>query len=417
VGAPVLVWVMASGLPQPGFDQAVWMTRVMFPYIVCMSMVALSAGILNTWRHFAVPAVTPVLLNLSVIAAGWWLAPWLGQRGIQPIYGWAIGVMLGGVLQLAVQVPALLRLGLLPNLGLNPRAIQQAWAHEGVHRILGRMAPAVLGVSVAQLSLMINTQIGSRLAEGSVSALTYADRLMEFPTALLGVALSVVLLPQLSSAQASGQTERYSALLDWGLRLTLLLALPCAVSLVLFAEPMIAVVFHRGAFTAEDVHHTVQALLGWGVGLMGIIGVKVLAPGFYALQDTRTPVRIAIVVLVLTQVFNFFLVPPLGVAALSLSIGLAASINAGWLLIGLRQKGSYQPQPGWWGFGLRVGAGSAVMGAAMAWAAQHWDWIALQQTPYLRAGLLAACLAASALLYFASVAALGVRLREFARKA
>ncbi len=417
VGAPVLVWVMASGLPAEGFDHAVIMTRIMFPYILCMSLVALSAGILNTWKHFVVPAVTPVLLNLSVIGAGWWLSPVLEQRGIPAIYGWAIGVMVGGVLQLGIQIPALLRLGLMPKVGLGPAALKAAWGHEGVHRILRRMGPALLGVSVAQLSLMINTQIASRLAVGSVSSLTYADRLMEFPTALLGVALGVVLLPQLSSARAAGQDERYSSLLDWGLRLVVLLSLPCAVALVVFPEPLIAVVYHYRHFTAEHVANTTRALIGWGVGLVGIIGVKVLAPGFYAQQDTRTPVKIAVVVLVLTQVFNAVLVPHLGVAGLSLSIGLASSLNALFLLTGLRRRGSYQPAEGWWGFLFKVAIGSAVMGVGMFWAAQHFDWIGLGVQPLLRVAIMAGCLTASAVLYFLTLALLGVPLRQFARKA
>ena len=279
------------------------------------------------------------------------------------------------------------------------------------------MAPALLGVSVAQLSLMINTQIGSRLGTGAVSSLTFADRLMEFPTALLGVALGVVLLPQLSSAQAAGERERYSSLLDWGLRLVVLLALPCAAALMVFPEPLIAVVYHYKNFTAEHVAQTTRALIGWGVGLMGIVGVKVLAPGFYAQQDTRTPVRIAIVVLGLTQLFNLALVPAFGVAGLSLSIGLAATVNAVWLLIGLRRRGSYQPQPGWAGFALRVVVATGLMGSGMAWAAQHFDWIALGTQPLQRIALLAGCLVGSAALYFSALLLLGVPLREFARKA
>lgn len=228
IGAPVLVWAMASGLPADGQEAAVVMTRLMFPYIGCMSLVALSAGILNSWKHFVVPAATPVLLNLSVIAAALLLRPQFEAWGLRPVYALAVGVMVGGVLQLAVQVPALRRIGMLPRLGLGLAALRRAWAHEGVHRILRQMAPALLGVSVAQLSLLVNTQIASHLVAGSVSWLTYADRLMEFPTALLGVAMGVVLLPQLSAAQAKGETERYSGLLDWGLRLVVLLALPCA---------------------------------------------------------------------------------------------------------------------------------------------------------------------------------------------
>jgi putative peptidoglycan lipid II flippase len=285
-----------------------------------------------------------------------------------------------------------------------------------VHRILRQMAPALLGVSVAQLSLLINTQIGSHLQTGSVSWLTYADRLMEFPTALLGVALGVVLLPQLAAARASGDTERYSALLDWGLRLVLLLALPCAVALLLFGAPLVAVVFHYGKFGAADVHQTVLALTGYGVGLMGLVGVKVLAPGFYAQLDIRTPVRIAITVLGLTQLFNLLLVPWLAHAGLALSIGLAALVNAGWLLAGLRRRGSYLPAPGWWGFALRIVLASLVMGALLVWAAQGIDWIGLQARAGLRAALMAGVLGAAAATYFAVLLLSGVSLRQFARR-
>ena len=209
-GAPVLVWMLASGLRQSGegFEAAVLMTRWMFPYIGFMSMVALSAGVLNTWKRFALPAATPVLLNLCMIAAAWWGAPLLAARGIEPIYAMAGGVMAGGVLQLAVQVPALYRLGLLPRIGLTWGALRTAWQDASVRRILGLMAPALLGVGVAQISLMINTQIASYLAPGSVTWLFYADRLMEFPTALLGVALGVVLTPQLAAAKAAGDAQK-----------------------------------------------------------------------------------------------------------------------------------------------------------------------------------------------------------------
>lgn len=416
VGAPGLVWLMASGLPDDGQQAAVTMTRLMFPYIGCMSLVALSAGILNSWKRFAVPAVTPVLLNLSVIAAAWWLTPRFADWGWRPVYALAVGVMAGGVLQLAVQVPALRRVGVLPRLGLTPAALRRAWAHEGVHRILRQMAPALLGVSVAQLSLLVNTQIASHLQAGSVSWLTYADRLMEFPTALLGVAMGVVLLPQLSAAQAKGESERYSALLDWGLRLVVLLALPCAVALLVFPQPLVAVLYHYGQFSGEDVRQTVIALMGYGAGLMGLVGIKVLAPGFYAKQDIRTPVRIAITVLVLTQVMNAIFVPWLGHAGLALSIGLAALVNAGWLLTGLRRRGSYAPAPGWAGFGARVLAGCAVLGGWLVWAAHAIDWIGLRAQPGLRVLILAGVLAAAAAGYFAVLLLLGVNLREFARR-
>lgn len=416
LGSPVLVWVMASGLPAEAQDSAVVMTRLMFPYIGCMSLVALSAGILNSWKRFAVPAITPVLLNLSVIGAAWLLAPQFPRWGIAPVYALAVGVMIGGLLQLGVQLPALRSVGVMPHLGFTVAAFRQAWAHEGVHRILKQMAPALLGVSVAQLSLLVNTQIASHLAAGSVSWLTYADRLMEFPTALLGVAMGVVLLPQLSAAQAQGDMERYSALLDWGLRLVVLLALPCAVALLVFPQPLVAVLYHYGRFTATDVQQTVLALMGYGAGLMGLVAIKVLAPGFYARQDIRTPVRIAITVLALTQVMNALFVPLLGHAGLALSIGLAALVNATWLLIGLRKRGSYQPSPGWLAFGLRVGAGCAVMGAGLAWAAHAIDWIGLRSQSGLRVAVLAGVLALAGLVYFGVLLLAGVNLRQFARR-
>jgi len=244
-----------------------------------MSLVALSAGILNTWSRFAVPAATPVLLNLSTILAALFVAPQLFERhGIEPVYALAVGVMLGGLLQLGVQVPALLKIGMVPRIGLTPGAWRRAWSHPGVKRVLRQMAPAILGVSVAQISLLINTQIASHLGAGSVSWLTYADRLMEFPTAMLGVALGVVLLPQLSRAQAAGDAARFSDMLDWGLRLVVLLALPAAVGLLLFAEPLVAVLYHYGRFTPHDVQQTVLALSCYGVGLLGLIGVKVWRP-------------------------------------------------------------------------------------------------------------------------------------------
>ncbi|RZI84228.1 MAG: murein biosynthesis integral membrane protein MurJ, partial [Rubrivivax sp.] len=363
VGAPALVWLMASGLRESGgFDSAVVMTRWMFPYIFFMSLVALSAGILNTWGRFAVPAATPVLLNVSIIGAALFAAPVFRAHGIDPVLALAVGVMVGGVAQLAIQIPALIRLGSLPRVRLSWTGLMVAWHHPGVRRVLKQMAPAVLGVSVAQLSLLVNTQIASHLKAGSVSWLTYADRLMEFPTAMLGVALGVVLLPQLSKAQASGDKALFSNLLDWGLRLVLLLALPCAVALLLFAQPLVTVLYHYGRFTALDVQQTVLALGGYGVGLMGLVGIKILAPGFYATQDIRTPVRIGISVLVITQLLNLVFVPWLGHAGLALSIGLASLVNAGWLLIGLRRAGRYQPSPGWGLFALRVVVASALLG-------------------------------------------------------
>ena len=262
--APVLVWAMASGLGRDAAAQeaAVFMTRWMFPYIGFMSLVALAAGVLNTWKRFAVPAATPVLLNVSMVACAWWGGPWVESQGWPAIYALAAGVMLGGLMQLGVQLWAVHRLGLRPRLAWPGRGFFAAWRDPGVGRILGLMAPALLGVSVAQISLIINTQIASHLTPGSVTWLGYADRLMEFPTALLGVALGVVLLPALTQAKASGDQQRYSELIDDGLRWVVVLALPCAVALLIFAKPMVSVLFHYGAFTDRDLTQTSLALVG-----------------------------------------------------------------------------------------------------------------------------------------------------------
>ena len=418
LGAPWLVWVMASGLHQSpqGLQTAVNLTGYMFPYIAFMSLVALSAGILNTWRRFAVPAATPVLLNVCMIGSAWLGAPWLRSQGIEPIYSLAAGVMLGGFLQLAVQIPALMKLGVLPRISVSPSQIKAAWNDEGTRKILAMMGPALLGVGVAQLSLVINTQIASHLTPGSVSWISYADRLMEFPIALLGVALGVVLMPQLAAAKAAADSERYSAMLDWGLRLVLVLALPCAVALLVFAQPLVSVLYHYGAFLSRDVQQTSLALTGYGVGLLGLVAIKVLAPGFYANQDTRTPVRIAVAVLVFTQVMNWLLVPYLAHAALTLSIALGALVNALSLLIGLRRQGQFRPLPGWTLLIVQVFTASLMMGACLFWSANHWDWTGLQSQAWLRIGLMAGVLSVSGVVYLATLRVIGVDLRALLRR-
>ena len=415
--APALVWAMASGLKQNphGFDVAVVMTRWMFPYIAFMSLVALAAGVLNTWRRFAVPAATPVLLNLCMIAAAWLGAPWFKNLGLEPIYALAGGVLLGGVLQLGVQLLALKKLGLAPHIGLRWSALRMAWADPGTKNILKLMGPALLGVSVAHISMLINTQIASHLAPGSVSWITYADRLMEFPTAMLGVAMGVVLMPQLALARAAGDTGKYSAMLDWGLRLVVLLALPCAIALIVFAKPLVAVLYHYGAISNFDVQQITYALMGWGVGLVGIVAIKVLAPGYYANQDTKTPVRIAIAVLVITQALNYFLVPLFAHAALTLSIGIGAMINAVWLLVGLLMRRSYKPEPGWGIFVLQVIAACALLVVFLMWANNAFDWTQMRAVSFKRISLLALILIGSAAIYFVSLWAAGLKLRQFIR--
>ncbi|AJG20864.1 murein biosynthesis integral membrane protein MurJ [Cupriavidus basilensis] len=413
IGAPVVMMVVATGFRQHGgetYDAAVFMTRVMFPYIGLISLVALASGILNTWRRFAMPAFTPVLLNICLIIAALFVGPHMAQ----PIYAQAWGVLVGGILQLAVQIPALRRLGVMPRLRLNLRA---AWAEPGVRRVMRQMAPALLAVSVAQISLIINTNIASRLAAGSVSYLTYADRLMEFPTALLGVALGTILLPSLSKASAEENRAEYSGLLDWGLRLTFLLAVPCAVGLFVFGAPLTAVLFNYGKFDAHAVEMTRQALVSYGIGLLGLILIKILAPGFYARQDIRTPVKIALLVLVITQLSNYVFVPRFGHAGLALSISFGATVNALLLFLGLRKRGFYSPAKGWWLFLAQLLTAVTLLAGMLLWFARNFDWVALGATPLLRIALLASCLVLAAVVYFGTLWLMGLRYSAFKRRA
>lgn len=412
IGSPVIMWIIASEMQRDpaAFNAGVLMTRVMFPYIVCMAFVSLGSGVLNTWREFRVPAFSPVLLNVASIFG----AVVLSRFFAIPIFGMAVAVMIGGILQVAVLVPALVRIGMLPRLSLNPFA----GLHDpGVRRILLKMGPAVFAVAAAQISLLINTSIAVRLGEGAVSALQYADRLMEFPTALLGVALSTVLLPYLSKANVEGDREEYSALLNWGLRLTFLLALPAAVGLAVMSKPLIATLFNYGKFTAADVARSAAPLAAYGAGLVGIILVKTLAPAFYARQDIRTPVKIAVGVLIATQLMNLAFVPVLGVAGLALSIGVGACLNAAFLYHGLRRMGVFVPQPGWLLFFGRLVVAVAVMGA-LAWICQvQLDWTALHGHKLLRIGALGGIICVAGAAYFAVLLALGFNLRDFKRHA
>ncbi len=408
-GAPILVYISAPGFASEAekFELTVTLTRITFPYILFMSLVALSGGILNTWSRFALPAFTPVLLNVSFIALALFATPWFDQPAL--VLGWAVFV--GGVLQLGLQLPALLRIGMLPRFRFD-------WKDEGVRRILRLMAPAVLGVSVSQVSLLINTVFASFLQSGSVSWLYYADRLMEFPSGLLGAALGTILLPSLAKYHADGKGEDYARLLDWGLRLCLLLTLPAALALAILGVPLIATLFHHGAFTGADVFHTRDALAAYAVGLTGLILVKVLAPGFYARQNIRTPVKIALASLCATQAMNllFVVLLDLGHAGLALSIGLAACLNAFLLYQGLRRHDIYRPQADWLPFLLKLLAALAVLGAAL-WLGmgREADW--LLYSTLQRLLHLGALVAGGIFAYFATLYALGFRMRDFKRRA
>jgi putative peptidoglycan lipid II flippase len=405
--APVLVYLTAAGFKADAdkFQLTVTMLRICFPYILFVSLVSFSAGLLNTYGSFKAPAFTPALLNFTFIAFTVWLAPRLEK----PVMALAWAVFFGGLVQLAFQFPFLRRIGMLPRPLWQPR-------DEGVVRILKLMGPAILGVGVAQLSLLINTHIASRLGEGAVSWLYYADRLMEFPSALLGVALGTVILPALVRHHHGDDAENFSRVLDWGLRLAFLLVLPAAIGLCLLAVPLVATLFwHGDLFTRNDVMQTRHALIAYAVGLWGIVAVKILAPGFYARQNIRTPVKVAIATLVLTQVLNIAFVRWLGHAGLALSISVAACFNAGLLWVLIWRQGAWKPQEGWAAFLVKLAVALYLMGGAVWYTmGTEASWFAIPAGA--RVAKLALVIVAGATAYFAALGLMGFRLRHFTRQ-
>ncbi len=408
--APWIVLLFASGFAKVAgkVEMTAQLLRIMFPYLIFVSLVALAGGVLNTWKHFAIPAFTPVLLNVATIIGAIYIAPQVSN----PVMGLAWGVFLGGVLQLGLQVRPLMKIGMHPSPDF-------ALTDPGVRKVLAAMGPALLGVSVAQVSMLINTNYASHFGEGSVSWLKTADRLMEFPTALLGVALGTVLMPSLTKAAAQNETEKYSSLLDWGLRLTVLTALPAAIVMALLGGPITATLFERGQFSAHDVSQTQWAVLAYAVGVLGLIAVKILAPGFYAHADLRTPVRISLIVLVLTQVVNaalvFFVVPAAQRhAALALGTSIGALLNAALLLRGLRSRSLYAPRPGWGRFGLRVALALLPL-AGVCWLGREMlgPWTGV--TELNRIGKLFALLTAAGAVYGIALFAFGLRVAQLRR--
>ena len=406
LAAPVIVYLSAPGFAANPvkFRTTIDLLRITFPYIFFISLTSLAGGILNTWSRFSVPAFTPTLLNLSFILFALVLVPYFDP----PILALAWAVLFGGLLQLGFQLPFLRRIGMLPRLRLD-------WRDAGVWRVMRQMGPAIFGVSVGQISLLINTVFASFLVTGSVSWLYYADRLMEFPTGVLGVALGTILLPSLARSHADGTTGEFSQLLDWGLRLTLLLAVPATVALAVLAVPLVATLFHHGAFDAHDVEMTRQALVAYSVGLLGLILVKVLAPGFYARQNIRTPVKIALLTLAATQLMNLAFIWPFRHAGLALSIGLGACVNAALLYAKLRQHRIYLPNKGWARFLWRLGAAATILGASL-WFMSGPDTSWLQGTVLARALRLAGLVAAGVVIYFGALWALGFRVADFQKR-
>ncbi|WP_296063065.1 murein biosynthesis integral membrane protein MurJ [uncultured Amphritea sp.] len=353
VGAPVLAAIFAPGfyLHDPlRYGLAVEMLRYTFPYLLLISLTALSGSILNSYERFAVPAFTPVLLNLSLIGAAIWMQPLFEQ----PVMALALGVLIAGSLQLLFQLPFLWRIQLLP-------APVLGFKDEGVKRILKLMLPALFGVSVSQINLLLDTLLASFLQTGSVSWLYYSDRLAELPLGVFGIAIATVILPSLSRRHAEKSTEHFSRTLDWAMRMVLLIGLPAAMALLVLAEPLIATLFHYGEMTDRDVMMAAMSLRAYACGLLAFMLIKVLAPGYFSRQDTKTPVKIGIVAMVVNMVLNLILIWPLAHAGLALATTLSAFLNAGLLLRGLLKEGVFSWQPGWLKWLVQVGLANALM--------------------------------------------------------
>ncbi len=366
LAAPVVLAIFAPGWWLEGreeFALSAEMLRITFPYLMLISLTALCGGILNTFDRFLIPALTPVLLNVSLIVA----AVMFSGRMEVPVKALAWGVLVAGIAQLLIQAPALMRMGLLPR----PR---WGWQHSGVRKVLRLMIPTLIGSSVAQVNLLIDSVLATFLVSGSVTWLYYSDRLMEFPLGVFGVALSTVILPNLSRKFAQQSTRAFSATLDWALRLALVITIPSTVGLTALATPLLITMFQYQAFQLSDVEMTALSLSAYALGLPAFIAVKVLAPGYYARQDTKTPVRIAITAMVSNMLMNFLFVGVLIALAfkgphmgLALASSVAAYINAGMLYRGLRRQGAYIPEPGWLRVILAVSVASACMLLALLW--------------------------------------------------
>jgi putative peptidoglycan lipid II flippase len=408
VAAPILILLFAPGAVDDGrYPLATDMLRLTFPYLLFISLTALAGGILNSYRRFGIAAFTPVLLNVVMILFAGWVEPRLERPGL----GLALGVFVAGLVQLAFQVPFLLRIGLLPR----PR---WGWAHEGVRRILRLMLPAIFGSSVAQISIMLDTVIASFLAVGSMSWLYYADRLVEFPLGVFGIAIATVILPRLSEHHARASTATFTATLDWALRLVLLIGVPAALGLAVLAEPLMATLFYGGDFEARDVEMAAVSLYAYAPGLLGFILVKVLSPGYFARQDMRTPVRIGIQALVVSMALNVLFAvvlvqtewapAHLGIAAATSCTGL---FNSALLLKGLLRSGVYRAQRGWRTLFTQVIGASVVMTGALLWILSRFgDWLLMSRLTRIASLLALVC--SAALAYFAVCYLLGLRVRQ-----
>ena len=402
VFAPGIVRLFAPGFSADGvrFDLAVTMLRVTFPYLLLVSLTAFSGAILNTYSRFWVPAFTPVLLNVCMISAAIWFSPHLHV----PIVGLAWGVFAGGVAQWMFQWPFLRRMNLLPR----PRV---SFRDPGVRKVLKLMVPALFGVSVAQINLLLDSVFASLLVVGSVSWLYYSDRLMEFPLGVIGVAISTVILPHLSRHHAAQSEKDFSLTIDWALRCVLLVGLPAAVVFAEISGPLLSTLFQHGHFDGNSVIMASKSLTMFALGIAPFMLVKILASGFYAKQDMRTPVKIGIMAMISNMVFNVILIWPLKHAGIALATSISAMLNAGFLFYFLYTRNIYQPRAGWKFFGFRLASSNALLacwlwymaGPIQEWITETWIW---------RAEHLVFLLLSSAVLYLVALWGLGVRPRD-----
>ncbi|MGK0171207.1 MAG: putative peptidoglycan lipid II flippase [Gammaproteobacteria bacterium] len=405
VFASVLVWVFAPGFAADAEKSALTtsMLRLTFPYLFLISLTALAGAVLNTFGRFAIPAVTPVFLNISLIGAALLLAPELEQ----PVMALAWGVLLGGVAQLMFQLPFLLRIGMLARPTLKR-------SHEGVTRIAKLMLPALFGVSVSQINLLVDTIIASFLTAGSVAWLYFSDRLVEFPLGVFGVALATVVLPALSSRHVEQAPVAFSNTLDWALRLTMVIGLPSSLGLALLGGPMLSTVFEYGAFDAHSVAMARRSLLAYSSGLVAFMAIKILASGFFSRQDIRTPVRVAAVAMVSNIGFSLCLVLFLDHAGLALATSMSAWLNALLLWRGLRKADVYHPGAGWLGLSVRVLAALTVMSLAI-WLVRGESVVWGELDAWERVFRLLNLIGAGAGGYLATLFALGLRPSAFIR--
>lgn len=409
----VLAAPLVAALFAPGFLQApakfaltTELIRLCFPYLLLISLTGFAGAVLNSYGRFAVPAFTPVLLNLSLIGAAFWG----GRYSAEPAYALAWGVLLAGICQLLFQLPFLHHLRLVPR----PR---WDWQHPGVRRVVSLMIPALFGVSVAQINLLLDTVLASFLPTGSVSWLYFSDRLVELPLGVFAIAIATVILPSLSRDNARASKAEFSATLDWAQRLILLIALPATAALVVLAEPILITLFQYRETQPRDVLMASFSLTAYALGLTAFMLIKVLAPGFYARQNTRTPVRIGIYAMAANMVLNLLFVVPLhllyhmGHAGLALATACSAWLNAGLLWRGLHREGVLQPAMGWGRFWRQLGLATALMTALLWWLAPPAaDWLALDW--WSRTWRLLLLCGAGGAVYLAALAVAGIRLRD-----